>query len=223
MLGFVKNYLTKREGVKKYETALKSYLSDNKLDENEKAELEKILNEYGLTKEELLEAKKQAFSLSFEDITSDKKITDEEQQALQELINYFEVSNEDVEFDQKNFNKYFALGQIEKGILPDIKKHDLNVIFKEGEILHWGIAAALKKYKRVTERINYSGPTMSVKIMKGVRYRVGSIKVSSESKEYLITEDVGAFWMTNLRIGFSGQRKNFVIPYNKTCPLNSQR
>lgn len=215
MIGFVNKFLTKREGKGKYNEILKEYLADGKLDANEKQELEKITKEYGLSHEELLDAHKKASSLAFQNIISDSKITEDEKKALEELTCYFGVSHEDYKFGQKAFNKFYTLGLIDKGILPEIKEHDIDIVFKKGEVLHWGYSAVLKKYKRVTERIQYRGPTASIKIMKGLRYRIGSVKFSTQSSEYLINEDSGAFWLTNQRIGFRGSRKNFAFPYSK--------
>lgn len=215
MLNFVKNFLTKREGKIKYDKLLKGFLSDGKLDAEEKQELEKLAKEYGFSKEELMEAHKTASTLAFQNIISDSKITDEEKKALEELMDYFGVSQKDFKFDQKAFNKFYTLGLIEKGILPEIQQHDIDIVFKKGEVLHWGCPAVIKKYKRITNRISYGGPTMSIKIMKGLRYRVGSIGFSTSSSEHLIAEDSGAFWLTNQRIGFRGNRKNFAFPYSK--------
>ncbi|HBB02787.1 MAG: hypothetical protein US89_C0009G0032 [Candidatus Peregrinibacteria bacterium GW2011_GWF2_38_29] len=215
MLNFVKKFLTKREGKIKYNELLKHFLSDGKLDASEKQELEKLSKEYGFSKEELMDAHKKASSLAFQNIIGDGKITEEEKKALEELMGYFGVNQKDFNFDQKAFNKFYTLGLIDKGILPEIQRHDIDIIFKKDEILHWGCPGITRKYKKITNRINYGGLTASIKIMKGLRYRVGSVGFSTSSSEHLVTEDVGAFWLTNQRIGFKGNRKNFAFPYSK--------
>ncbi|MBP9760855.1 MAG: hypothetical protein KBD15_01275 [Candidatus Magasanikbacteria bacterium] len=215
MLGFVKKFLTKREGKIKYDQLLKGFLSDGTLEGIEKQELEKIAKEYGFSTDELLDAHKKASTLAFQNIIGDGKITEDEKKSLEELMDYFGISQKDFEFDQKAFNKFYTLGLIEKGILPEIQQHNIDIIFKKGEILHWGCSAIIKKYKRVTNRISYGGTTASIKIMKGLRYRVGSASFSTSSSEHLVTEDSGAFWLTNQRIGFKGNRKNFAFPFSK--------
>ncbi len=215
MIDFVKKFFTKREGKIKYDQVLKGFLSDGKLDADEKQELEKLAKEYGFSIEELLDSHKKATTLAFQNIIDDGKITEHEKKALEELMDYFGVSQKDFKFDQKAFNKFYTLGLIENGILPEIQKHDIDIIFKKGEVLHWGCSAVIKKYKRVTNRISYGGPTASIKIMKGLRYRVGSVGFSTSSSEHLVTEDSGAFWLTNQRIGFKGNRKNFAFPFSK--------
>jgi hypothetical protein len=65
----------------------------------------------------------------------------------------------------------------------------------------------------VTTRVNYGGLTASVKIMKGVRYRVGSMQVQAVTREVMDTEDSGILYITNQRVGYLGFRKQFSFPY----------
>lgn len=225
MLNFIKNFLTNKgsnnqgkkgsENLVKYENLLSSFLSDGKLDENERAELKKFSDEYNLTEAELFNCHSKTTSNAFKNIISDQKITEEERESLELLFNYFGIKKENTNFNQETFNKYYTLGLIDKGILPEIKDHNFNILFKKGEILHWGVDAVLRKYKTVTNRINYAGPIGSIKIMKGVRFRIGSLGFVPSTKEHLIEEDCGYMWLTNKRIGFKGQRKSFTLDFTK--------
>jgi len=223
MLKFVKNYLTKSKAKSQYDKKLKEFLADGVLDEGEKAELERIASEYGLESKDILEVQKRSASLLFDKISDDGIITEEERLALEDLTQHFGIKVTDFNFDQKTFNKFYTLGLIEKGILPHIEHHNLSIIFKKNEKLHWGIKGELRKYKTVTKKINYNGLSGSIKIMKGVRFKAGSMNVKTVKQEYVSTEDVGYFWITNQRIGFIGTRKNFTIPINKilTFQLNA--
>lgn len=215
MFNFVKNYLTKREAKSEYQETLTKFLADGKLDDNEKKQLEELAQKSGLNKEDLLEAQKRACSAKFTDITSDARITDEEKQELEAFMQYFSFSAKDFDFNQGTFNKYYTLALIDKGILPTPQVEGLNLILKKGEVVHWLCGATLKKLKRVTQRVNYSGFTGSIKIMKGLRYRVGSIRIAPEVKEMMIDEDAGNFWLSNQRLGYIGARKHLTLPYNK--------
>lgn len=215
MFNFVKNYLAKREAKGEYEQALAKFLSDGKLNDEEKKQLDELAKKYGLVREDLIEAHKRASSQMFKNISSDERITDEEKQELESLMKYFGQSQKDFDFNQINFNKFYSLALIDKGILPTPQHSGLNVIFKKDEILHWLCPATLKKQKKVIDRITYKGFTASVKITKGLRYRVGSLKLAPQTKEIMVDEDRGNFWLTNQRIGFLGSRKNFSLPYNK--------
>jgi hypothetical protein len=215
MFEFIKKYIDYQKKKQEYNELVRDFVKDGKLDNKQKKKLNKFIEDNSLKKEDVRSIHKKACELAWNSIVGDKIIAEEEKNSLEDIMNYFELTKDDFNFNQKAFNKYYTLGLIENGKLPKIEEHDVDVIFKKDEVLHWGCPATIKKYKRVTNRVNYGGPTASIKIMKGVRYRVGSMGYSTSSSEYLVSEDSGIFWLTNQRIGFKGNRKNFVFPYTK--------
>ena len=219
MFWIIKKFFTKRSGKKEYGKKLIDFLSDWKLDKAEKSELKKIAKEYDLNEKDLLSFHKKACSHKLSDISSDGKITEVEKKSLEELMKYFKLSTDDYDFNQGTFNKFYTLGLIEKWVLPTAS-HNLNVIFKKWEVLHWWNWAELKKHKKKTTRVNFWWLTWSIKIAKGVRYRVWSLWVSTHSTEYLVTEDEWTLWLSNMRIWFAWTRKQFTIPYNKVLSFN---
>jgi hypothetical protein len=223
MFDFVKNYLTKREGKSEYEHALSRFLTDGKLNDSEKKDLEGLAQKYNFTDKDLIDIKKKYTSLVFKNICSDQRITEEEKNDLESIMSYFGLSQKDFEFSQNNFNKFYSLALIDKGILPIPQYTGFNVILKKGEIVHWLCPSTLKKRKKVTKTINYSGFTGSIKITKGLRYRVGSINLSPQTSEIMVNEDSGNFWLTDQRIGFLGGRKNFNLPYSKILSFEAYK
>lgn len=218
---FINRYFKRREGLKKYHESINSFLTDSKLSVEENEKLVVLQKEFGLSGEDVSNIHKTSVASVFNDIGSDKRITDDEKKALEKLLTHFNLTKNDVSFDQDSFNRYYTLALIDKGVLPkiDSAQAGVNVIFKEGEVLHWAVSASMMKRKRVTTRVNYGGFTASVKIMKGLHYRVGSIGVQSESKEILNSEDSGVFYITNQRIGYIGYRKQFSFPFKKIGSL----
>jgi hypothetical protein len=71
------------------------------------------------------------------------------------------------------------------------------------------------RIKTVTKRINYSGPAASIKIMKGVRWRVGSIAVQRMTTDVMTQLDNGSLYVTSARLFFDGEKKNTSIPLGK--------
>lgn len=219
--GFVDRYFKKREGLQKYEESIASFLSDSEISVEESDKLAEIQKEFGLSVDDVKGIHKSSVAKTFTSMGSDKRITEEEKKSLEKLLQHFELSKTDIAFNQDSFNKYYILGLIDKGILPTIDnaKEQVNIVLKEGEVFHWAIVATLLKRKKVTTRINYGGLTGSVRIMKGVSYRVGSIGVQSVSKEIMDREDAGIFYVTNQRIGYLGYRKQFSFPLKKIGSL----
>lgn len=62
------------------------------------------------------------------------------------------------------------MAKIEDGDLPSLA---VPILLKRGELCHFAGPADHYQLKTVTKRMNYGGPTASIKIMKGVRWRVG--------------------------------------------------
>jgi len=55
---------------------------------------------------------------------------------------------------------------------------------------------------------------VSIPIVKGVRYRVGSYKPQRVTREELTQIDVGEFYLTNKRVVFDGAHRNTAIRYS---------
>lgn len=219
--GFVERYFKKKEGLKKYQESISAFLADSELTVEEDDKLAELQKEFGLSAEDVKAIHKTSVASVFTAIGSDKRITDDEKNKLEKLLDHFGLSKTDIAFNQDSFNKYYTLALVDKGVLPTIAngQAEVNIVFKEDEVLHWAVAADMMKRKRVTTRVNYGGFTGSVRIMKGVRYRVGSMNVQSVSKKIMDKEDSGAFYITNQRIGYLGYRKQFSFPFKKIGSL----
>jgi hypothetical protein len=218
---FFANRQAKKSALEQYQKLVIKVFADAKVTKEEKAELKKFADENGLTESDLKKIHALLTTNIWQNATADQRLTKEETSALNEATSALGVAKEDFGFDQESFNKFSMLALIDKGMLPEIPpdQHDLKVIFKKGEVLHFGAGAQLRKYKMERSSYGYSGSTVSIPIVKGVRYRIGSGRVTSNSKEVLAVDDVGAFWISNQRLGFLGQRKNFAFPHAKIANL----
>lgn len=219
MFGFIENFFKKREGIKLYKEVLLQSVEDGEISEDEKSNLQQIITKYSLKDIDLREHQKAAFEYFFEKSISDQRVSDFEKEKMETLARYFGTPLSQLGFDQGKFNKYYCLEQIDNGQLPIMHGNPLDIILKRHEVIHFICAAVTMKRKRVTNKINYGGVTGSIKIMKGVRYRVGSINVQRISSEVVEKEDAGYMCITNQRIIFKGSRKNFTLLYDKILHL----
>lgn len=86
---------------------------------------------------------------------------------------------------------------------------------QKGEKVLYAESAGQLKTKTITERVGYSGLSISIPITKGVRYRIGSFKPAAQTKTTLQAQDKGHFVITSKRVLFVGEKGNFSIPINK--------
>jgi hypothetical protein len=210
----------KRKGLLVYEAKAKELVLDGSLSDEDLKILEDIKTEYKLTDQDVVKYNIEALRGFASKTFSDSRVTEEERQQIVQIHKKFNLPADAVVYSQKDFNKYYILDQIDRGNIPTTENHDLNINMGIGEKLYFADKAFFVKNRSVTERISYGGFSGSVKIMKGVRYRVGSLKVNAQKKQVLSSEDVGFVYMTTDNIGYLGVHKNFSLPYDKIVSLD---
>lgn len=104
--------------------------------------------------------------------------------------------------------------QIKEPELPVYRKSDVKIVYKDNETLHFALRTQMLKKRKRTVAVGYHGPQISIKIMRGVRYKAGIFQPAPIKEEYWDTETDGSFFITNQRIGFIGLR-SFSFPISK--------
>jgi len=105
---------------------------------------------------------------------------------------------------------------IEYGELP-VKQVNINL--PASEQCYYSANIDWLETRKVTKRVNYHGPTLRVKIVKGVYYRAGSIAPQRITSDELQVIDSGTVYITNKRIIFTGTMKNTNIPLSKILSI----
>jgi hypothetical protein len=109
--------------------------------------------------------------------------------------------------------RFRLFGQIEAGELPTVTPA---ILLQRAEACHFVANNIVHKEMRtITKRVNYSGVSASIKIMKGVRYRIGSIAPQRVTLDVLTVVDSGSLHLTNKRILVQGTRKNTSVSLTK--------
>lgn len=208
--------LFEKKGVKEYRQRLERYIANGSISPDEMTLLKSCKNKFSLTKREIYKLHKEALEKQFILICSDRRISNKEIHSFETLLNQFGFTPHQINFDQIAFNRFTGLESIDNGKLPIVSnKEALNIQYKDTEILHFAESCLLIKLKSITTRVNYGGLSFSIKIMKGVRYRAGSVQFATEKREVHHPEDCGFFYITNQRIGFQGDRKQFNFSFSK--------
>lgn len=143
---------------------------------------------------------------------SDQQLSPEEDEELRTIARTLGVSATIDSATQSTLDRYRLFWQIENGDVPEI---DAGINLFRGERCFYRCDAAWYELKQVTRRINYGGPTIRIKIMKGVYWRAGSLGVQRVSEDVLKHMDDGTLFLTNKRIIFMGRRKNKNIRLNR--------
>jgi hypothetical protein len=205
------------ETAKIYEYYYQLAISDGKIDDQESEILDKLSESIKLSttmQEEISNrCRSQFMKEEFSKITVDKKISPDEWSHLELIAKNLNVTiNSDESVD-----KLKLYWQIENGELP-IKEVEINL--QKGEKCYYSSYAEWYENRSITKRINYSGPTTRIKIIKGVYYRAGSVNVQRVTHEELQKIDYGKVFLTNKRLIFLGNKKNTNIQLSKILSLN---
>ncbi|MFZ9201324.1 MAG: hypothetical protein ACO23N_02715 [Opitutales bacterium] len=107
--------------------------------------------------------------------------------------------------------------EAEHGELPVV---DVGLILTRGEVCHWTSSAEFLQMKRVTVGISYGGPVASIRLMRGLSWRMASYRGTRETSDEVVKIDEGDVFITNKRIIFNGPLKNLVIRLDRVIDLN---
>ena len=210
----------KRKGLDLYSQKIKELLIDGNLSEEDKIILDKIKKEHNLTDKDVEKYNLAGFKTFFDKITDDSRITEAERKELVKIYSDLNLSTDNLAYNQSDFNKYHTLYLIDEGKLPTIDVPNLNVNLSNGEKLHYVNKAFIVKNKSVTKSYNYSGFSASIRIAKGLRYRVGNVKINPQKVNVMMTDDAGTFYLTTENLGYIGLNKHFSMPYDKISSLD---
>jgi hypothetical protein len=121
------------------------------------------------------------------------------------------LTDEDIHPTVGTLVRLKRLTAIQDGNLPIFV---VNLNLKKGEICHFAIPCNLVEERTRSQYVGGSRG-VSVRVMKGVTYRVGSFKGHTVSTIYKTITDSGMFYITNRRILFVGHRKNITYSLDK--------
>lgn len=138
---------------------------------------------------------------------------------LKSIREYLELNDEDavdalklMEECCERRNERLLLQQFEEGTFPPIAAPSF--VPKRGEMFLFSTPADLYDIK--TRRVYQTGSRgTSIRLAKGVSFRVGASRGYSESFEELVLVESGMLTISNSRIVFSGQLKNVSLNWEK--------
>lgn len=199
-----------------FERTMRETLSDGKFTKDEKLRLEATAQSLGMdttqTKRLYDAAAVAAIGSALASAIADRRYTATEEAQVSALAKALDVQLAQDEKTKAVIVRFKLLAQIDAGNLPTLA---VPVLLKRNEECHFAGRAGHHQIKTVTKRINYGGVSASFKIMKGVRYRTGSMAVQRVTSDVMTQLDTGNLYITSSRLLFDGEKKNTAIPFGK--------
>lgn len=166
---------------------------------------------------------KMAFSNVINSFLNDD-LSVEEEEKINKFLNYYNNNNGTINIlnipielgnDYTRIGKAKFLQNIMEGILPENQvADDFSFKLQKDESVVWSEDVIYYESATKTEHIGGT-QGVSIKIAKGMYYRVGGMKGQSLRTEYKKLIDCGTLVLTNKNLYFSSPAKSFKIPYNK--------
>jgi hypothetical protein len=88
---------------------------------------------------------------------------------------------------------------------------DPPVHLKRGESCYFAMPATWQRLKTIRQRIGYAGFSTSVRIVRGVSFRVGNVNPRFEESDELVDQAEGSLIITGSRVIFHGDRKSTTV------------
>lgn len=132
-------------------------------------------------------------------INDDEALSPDEMKDIILKAQELKIKDQIDETSLKNkYSYYIRNWEIDNGIFPNIQS---DYILNKNEFCAFrNNSTHIYETKLVTQRISYGGPSVRVKIMKGVYYRAGGYNISSYKSEQNVLVGSGILNLTNERI-----------------------
>lgn len=227
-MNFLTAYFKKQEGKRAYRELLTEALGNYDLSTQEKQNLYALCREYSLTDTDVAGINVKEYERVFNVLSRDERISDETMETLNTLGKQLNFLPNDYQYHgmQNRFTKYRSLYMLDNNILPvvtNFSQRGIDFQLKVGEKIHCSLNAAYMKSRVVSRNIQYRGPRYSLRLARGLSYRMGSYHVTSQSQTALMPEDYGSFWITSERAIFKGTKKSFEIKYTSMLSVDADR
>lgn len=196
-----------------YRQMLLDSVKDGKLTKEEIDELDKKRNEFGLTEKEIQGIRVDMYTAAYSTIKEDKQVTREEEQELGEIQKYLGIADEEIQSSKKELARLRLLNEIQQGNIPTVSV--TNLVMHKDEKAFWIEPAILAEEKVINRRYVGGSHGVSLRIMKGVSYRIGSYRGNLVSETGVVAVSNGSLIITSKRLIFQGDKKSFAVNLDK--------
>ncbi len=211
--------LKRKYGQKALDMLTKYRLQDKVLDKAERYEIQLLGKELSLAPSEVedITARNavEVYEAAVKQCVDAGRLDNAEQQGLQKLAIDIGLNPATVRINpqlEERLKYLSMLNELDNGYLPT--HHNPSIILQKSEVAHWQASAQLLVSKTVTTGYAGGSSGVSIRVMKGLSYRVGSSR-SRPIREQVTQRIPGTLVVTSKRVVFNGSGKSFSIPFGQ--------
>lgn len=192
--------------------AIAAALVDEALTEEEKARLKALAANQqvsdALLAQWVREPAQAILQRRAEAVVSDRRLSPDEEAELEALAKSLNGVIQTDATTRALLDRYRLLWQVDNGILPTIA---VPIALQRGERCHAEFAATWLEPRTHTTSVSYAGFSSSVRIVPGVRFRVGNVTPVRHTVDRLTRIDAGTLYVTSTRLILRGASRNITI------------
>jgi hypothetical protein len=151
------------------------------------------------------------YQAAFDRAASDRQLSPKEETDLKELAANLGITPRYDYPTEQLLDKFRLLWRIQNDTIPTV---DSSIMLQRGEVCHYSAQADWHELRTRTVRSGYSGTLTSIRIAKGLSYRIGNYTPNCVTEDVLMMIDSGTVYVTNKRVIFDGGKKNTAIRHS---------
>lgn len=206
------------KNISNYKDLLFKICDKNIVTEDEIKQLTDYISKYNLSEKQVKIYAHKAFDKHYKAIQADGLLSDEEVYSFLRFVEFLKIDQSLISKELNEIEKHIALKKVASGILPVVD--GAGIILQKSEVTHFVIQAFLMEERVISRGYQGSSQGVSVRIAKGLTYRVGQSRGKLVSEKGIVAVDEGDFIITNQRLIFSGSKKSFSYEYKRLLAWN---
>lgn len=171
----------------------------------------------GLTDADLQAIRGEVIRQALRAATEDKRLSPEEERSLHQLAEHFGLPPDRIPANRAQLERYRLLYRLEREPLPVVTVPGL--VLRRGEAPHWVEPGELLEERVINRRYEGGSSGFSIRIAKGVSYRVGGHRGRIVTETGLVPVSRGELVLTNRRIVFKGDQKSVAAEWTKVIDV----
>ena len=181
--------------------------------------LARMAEEHFIKGERVREALIAGWEEAVQHFLDDGDLAPGEEELLAAYVEYFGFSQEDL--DKGGAYTKFVQGAVLREVMEGKIPSRFNVTgtlpfnFQKSEELVWAFSDVAYYEERTRRHYVGGSQGVSIRIAKGVYYRIGGYRGRPVEKEETVLVDKGILALTTKHLYFGGERKSFRVPYRK--------
>jgi hypothetical protein len=201
-------------GEELYARAVRRAVLDGQLTDEENAFLSSLASTLGISDQVKLQIGNREGSAVLTalatELLKDRRYSSDDERRLKQFATGLGANLEHSFETQRQLSYFRTLWEVENGNLPEVYAP---IALQRGERCHYSCTCSWRELRTRTRRIDYAGVTGSVRIAKGVRFRVGSIAPRRITSTELVEIAAGTLYITSKRLLLDGQSSNKTLTW----------